>query len=89
MATFKDFEKFNYFGVYVDCYFDNKENDYKKRALMPKSYKLDMDNENNEWKNNLNNVWDKNRQMKVKPNGIAIMTKNSNITVIDIDEPKS
>lgn len=88
METYKDFENFKYFGVYVDCYFDNKENDYKKRALMPKSYKLDMDNENNEWKNNLNNVWDKNRQMKVKPNGIAIMTKRSNLTVIDIDKPE-
>lgn len=87
MDTFKDFENFNYFGVYIDC-FKNHNNEYKKRALMPKSYKLSMDNENNEWNNNLNNVWDKNRQMMVKPNGIAIMTKRSNITVIDIDEPK-
>jgi hypothetical protein len=86
METFKDFEKFNYFGVYVDCYFDNNQKLYKKRVLMPKSYKLDMDN--NEWKNNLNNVWDKNRQMMVKPNGIAIMTKMSNLTIVDIDEPK-
>jgi len=86
MENFKDFENFKFFGVYVDAY-KNKDDDYKKRSIMPNASKLGKDYVNFTT-NNLNSVWDKNRQMMVSPNGIAIMTEKSNLTVIDIDEPE-
>ena len=87
MDNYKDFKNFKFFGVYVDAY-KNKDDEYSKRSIMPNTLKLGKDYINFTT-NNLNNVWDKNRQMMVSPNGIAIMTEKSNITVIDVDEPEN
>ena len=70
---------FVYFGVYVDAYI-NSEGKLKKRSLHPYGWQ-------NLKETSLNYVYDRNYGINRDPNGCAINTELSNISVIDVDIP--
>ena len=70
---------FVFFGIYIDA-MRNSSNELKKRCLLPFMW----DNIETE---TLETVWDKNYGIARNPNGYAINTELSDISVIDIDKP--
>lgn len=79
MENLKTFKNFSYFGIYVFAY-TNKNNEVKKGCFQPKRDKYEGKDKY------IKSVWDYRTGEFVEPNGIQIDT--TNISVIDIDEPK-
>ena len=76
--NFQNFDKFNYFGVFVDAY-TNEKNEIKKSIISPSEAKYKTDN------HYFKNVFDTKTGQFIKPNGISINCRN--ISTIDVDKP--
>ena len=80
------FNRFQFFGIYIDAY-TNEKGDVKKNVYMPSSSKLGKDYCNVS-ESFIDKVFNKNTGQWIEPNGIAVMTEKSNLTVIDVDIPE-
>ena len=78
MSEFKSFKNFNYFGIYISAY-TNEKGEVKKHTIQPK--KTEYEGIHHYMKKLFNPL----TREYIKPNGIQIDT--TNLDVIDIDEP--
>lgn len=100
-STFIHTYKFRAYGVYIDA-FTNENGKIKKctshppgkatekrteGTKYPKKDLIQIENPDIKY-NYFGELWSIHEHKKVKPNGIAIITKHSNISCLDVDKPE-
>ena len=83
--TFLKDYKFRAYGIFVEA--SNRTGKIQKSTYHPMAKNLNK-NEADIKFNYFESVFNKRTQLKVRPNGICIMTKHSNLSTLDIDRPE-
>lgn len=76
--NFRTFDNFNYFGVYISAY-TNEKGEIKKSVSSPSEVKYKTEN------HFFKDVWNKDIGQMIKPNGISINCRE--LSTIDVDKP--